>query len=178
MLNRISNLDSLIEQLSNGSKEEYKAIGVTLDLPLSELLPYTFWSDKHYTRNCIDKTNDFELILLCWEPGQETSVHCHGGEECWVYMIDGELEESHYKYENDILEKVNTDKLLSGAKSFMSDEIGYHKLVNNTSNRAISLHLYMDPINTCTVYDENLKRFKPITLAYHSYKGSLETVGV
>ena len=103
MNTHINSLNQLIERLRTASKDEYKSIGVTLDLPLKELEPFMFWSDKRYTRNCIVREGDFELILLCWEPGQGTSIHCHGGEECWVYMIDGMIEESNYIFEDDNL---------------------------------------------------------------------------
>jgi len=178
MHSEISSLTQLINQLKSVSKEKYKSIGVQLDIPLQEFLPYTNWCDDHYTRNCIIREEKFELILLCWEPGQTTPVHCHGGEECWVYIMDGRIDESHYQFSDDILIKENTVKLLEGEKSFMSDELGYHKLENNYPQRAVSLHLYMDPIDDCTVYDKQLEEFMPMSLSYYSYKGVLEDIEV
>jgi cysteine dioxygenase type I len=38
------------------------------------LAPYLIWNDQHYTRNLIDKTQLYELIAICWEVGQISSV--------------------------------------------------------------------------------------------------------
>jgi hypothetical protein len=39
------------------------------------LAPYLHWDRQHYTRNLIDKTPSYELIAICWEAGQVSSVH-------------------------------------------------------------------------------------------------------
>lgn len=178
MPNKISSLSQLINKLKGATKDEYKSIGVILDIPLREFLPFANWSKDHYTRNCIAREENFELILLCWENGQTTPVHCHGGEECWVYMVDGTLDESNFQISDDELIKEGTERLRVGEKSFMSDEFGYHKLENNTSRRAMSLHLYMDPIDECTIYDKKSDEFTPVSLSYYSYKGIVEDVEV
>ena len=41
------------------------------------LTPYLTWDRQHYTRNLIDKTSLFELMAICWEVGQASSVHNH-----------------------------------------------------------------------------------------------------
>jgi len=43
------------------------------------LAPYLTWDRQHYTRNLIDKTPLYELIAICWEVGQASSVHNHRG---------------------------------------------------------------------------------------------------
>ncbi len=175
MSSKITSLTQLIEELKGATKEEYKSIGVSLEIPLEEILPYAHWSDEHYTRNCIIREDNFELILLCWEPGQGTPVHCHGGEECWVYVVQGKIEESHYQFLNNELVFGDKTTMISGEKSFMSDEMGYHKLENNPLIRTMSLHLYMDPIDDCTIYDKHSGEFVSRSLAYYSYNGILET---
>ena len=176
MVNNITSLSQLINKLKNSSKKEYKSIGVNLDIPLEEFLPYAHWSQDNYTRNCIIREQKFELILLCWEPGQKTPVHCHGGEECWVYLIDGIIEEKHFQFLDDELIREDKVVLESGGKSFMSDEIGYHSLENISSRRAYSIHLYMDPIDDCTVYDSKSQEFIHKSLTYYSHRGILEEV--
>jgi cysteine dioxygenase len=41
------------------------------------LSPYINWNPQHYTRNLIDKSPLYELIAICWEVGQVSSVHNH-----------------------------------------------------------------------------------------------------
>ena len=38
---------------------------------------YAFFSPRHYTRNLIFKNDVFEMLALCWSPGQQSSVHNH-----------------------------------------------------------------------------------------------------
>ncbi|MFT6333895.1 MAG: cysteine dioxygenase [Saprospiraceae bacterium] len=169
----INNLSELLSELNNSSKDEYAAIGARLEIPIEQLKPYSHWNSDFYARNCIERTEHFELILLCWEAEQETPVHCHGGEECWVYVMDGKLKETHFQYEDEELITESVDVLGKGGKSFMCDELGYHKLENVSGQRSLSLHLYMDPIDTCTKFDKNANNFKQIDLSYYSYKGDL-----
>src|SRR5438093_4641692 len=41
------------------------------------LRPYLTWDRQHYTRNLIDKSPLYELVAICWEVGQASSVHNH-----------------------------------------------------------------------------------------------------
>ena len=128
-----------------------------------------------YTRNCIIRKSNFELLLLCWSAGQETPIHCHGGEECWVYLLEGHLEEIQYDFVDNQLKTLRSSNMLPGGKSFMSDDNGYHKLINKNGSRSMSLHLYMNPIHTCTFYDAHSNSFVSRTLSYHSYNGEIQT---
>lgn len=166
MNNTITNLSQLIDTLKRSTKEEYRSKDIILDLPLEEILPYAQWSTKRYTRNCIIREKDFELILLCWLPGQKTEVHCHGGEECWVYMVDGNITETRYVYENDELITERTEVLRSGEISYMTDQMGYHSLDNHTTKKTMSLHLYMNPIDDCTVFNREKNVFEAKSLNY------------
>lgn len=164
----------LIEKLNNSSKDEYSEIGVRLDIPIEQFLPYTYWNNNHYTRNCIVRTDHYELILLCWEKGQDTPIHCHGNQECWVYVVDGKLDEEHYQYEEEQLLLESTETLAKGEKSFMCDDLGFHKLINAGKGRSMSLHLYMNPIDKCTKFNEKTHAFESIDLSYYSYAGKKE----
>ncbi len=61
------------------------------------LKPYLFWNAQHYTRNLIDKTDLYELLSLCWEPGMKSSIHNHKGQNCWMAAPMGRLLVQNYK---------------------------------------------------------------------------------
>src|SRR6201987_5163230 len=52
---------------------------------------YLTWDPQHYTRNLIDKTPLYELIAVCWEVGQASSVHNHRDQNCWMAVQLGRL---------------------------------------------------------------------------------------
>lgn len=169
---QITSLQELISELPHCSSDDYYALANDMELDVQDLARYATWSADRYTRNCIVRTEKYELILLCWEAGQETSIHCHGGEECWVYGAHGSLEEVHYSTDGQGCPQETGRHILQvGQVTYMNDNIGYHLLQNVGHQRAMSLHLYMNPIDQCTCWDEELKQFVPTDLAYDTYAG-------
>src|SRR5947199_1275643 len=61
------------------------------------LTPYLTWDRQHYTRNLIDKTPLYELVAICWETGQGSSIHNHKGQNCWMAVPIGRLLIQNYK---------------------------------------------------------------------------------
>lgn len=162
----INSLDDLIEALPECKGSDYVRISKNMTLPLEDLKPFASWSEDTYTRNCISRTEDYELLLLCWEEGEETPIHCHFGQECWVYLVSGELEEEQYQDENGEVVRVDKSNFQEGSLSYMNDEMGYHLLRNIADGRSMSLHLYMNPIDQCTIYDEDKEDFVLKELSY------------
>lgn len=164
----ISSLSKLLEVLPTCKGHDYFDIARNLSIPDDDLLPYTFWSKDSYTRNCVYRTEDFELLLLCWEEGQETQIHCHNGEECWVYLAKGKLREKRFMKENNELKLTSDVKMNQSRLSYMNDDLGYHSLHNLNNGRSLSLHLYVGPIDKCSVYEKEINRFVQKDLEYYS----------
>lgn len=175
----ITSLDQLRKRLPHCSGPEYVQIAQGMKLPLADFEPFTHWDSEHYTRNCIDRTDDYELILLCWEPGQETPIHGHGGEECWVYALQGTILEHRQEWDaaHQKLETVETAQMKAGDISYMDDNMGFHSLHNTGGTRAMTLHLYMNPIDRCRVFDPDNQRFEVKEMEYDTHQGKLLTTG-
>jgi cysteine dioxygenase len=153
-------LDDLVTALSEEERTKYDDIMRSIEIPSSALESYCSWSNESYTRNCIIENEKFALILLCWEGGQVTPIHDHGGEECWVKIIEGEFRETIYK-ENEVgeLNIVKTVISKSNDITYMIDFMGFHRLKNLANKRSMSLHLYAKPIRNCKMFDENSRKF-------------------
>lgn len=155
--------------LQNAPKKEYSEILNASVLLKTEFEVFSTWSEQCYTRNCIFETRDFELILLCWEADQETPVHGHGGEKCWVKIIDGQFKETLYhSNDNRTLKEVKNFTSTVNDLSYMDDGMGFHKLKNINNGRSMSLHLYAKPIRHCQQYDANALQFVQKTLRYNT----------
>src|ERR1700722_4252490 len=63
----------------------------------TSLTPYLTWDRQHYTRNLIDKTPLYELIAVCWEIGQGSSVPNHRDQNCWMAVPIGRLLVENYR---------------------------------------------------------------------------------
>jgi len=172
---KITSLKELLEVLPECSGKDYVGLINRIELDKMDFSPYQFWSIDHYTRNCIVRTERYELILLCWEEGQETPIHCHAGEECWVYLLEGEMKEFRYENEENTNIPLPIDEMVfkEGRFSYMNDKMGYHSLKNTHLGKSMSLHLYMNPIDTCQVYDDEAKAFDWKISSYYSKDGKL-----
>ncbi len=58
---------------------------------------YLTWDRQHYTRNLIDKTPLYELMAICWDVGQVSSVHNHRDQNCWMAVPIGRLLVENYR---------------------------------------------------------------------------------
>jgi len=48
------------------------------------LKSYIFFNKDNYTRNLIYRDDRFEIMTVCWLPGQRTVVHTHNGSLGWM----------------------------------------------------------------------------------------------
>lgn len=165
----LETLSELIQVLDEVERTKYTTILKSMKLPIAEFKKYATWSETCYTRNCIEENENFELILICWEKEQVTAIHDHGGEECWVYFVEGEFREHIYtENEKGKLDIIKTTDAKPGGVAYMIDFMGYHNLENLSNKRSMSLHLYAKPIKNCNVYDSKNNEFTPKELAYDS----------
>jgi cysteine dioxygenase len=121
------------------------------------LKPYLHWDiSKPYTRNRIRFFHgQYELLILCWNPGMGSKIHDHPGDGCYVRMLQGRLQETMYKLTDktsNTMEVLKSGDVVAGEVTYITDDIGLHKLANPDSRiGAVSLHLYTPPTMKCMV---------------------------
>lgn len=165
----IKTVDELIEVLEKTeAKDSYLNIMQSLDIPIREFEKYYSWKPKSYTRNCLIKTADFELLLICYEKGQETPIHDFDARQAWIHTLQGKLKEERFTVSNDAgkLEQLSAMTLGIDDYSFMSN-IGIHRYKNVYEARTVSLNLYCKPIEHWTEYNLNGKP-TVVTVGYDS----------
>jgi cysteine dioxygenase len=114
-----------------------------------------FCDSKPYTRQrvkCVD--GQYELLVLCWNPGRGSKIHDHPGDGCYVRLIQGKLEETLYRIVDaqGTLELYRNIVISAPAVTYMDDNLGVHRLGNpDPEVGAISLHLYTPPTVRCKV---------------------------
>lgn len=162
-------VEELINCISTSSKEAYIKKIQELGLTKKDFEGQIHFSDKKYTRTCIAKNKEFELILLGWSKGQKTPIHNHDGNEGFVFALDGEFKEVGYKFntKTDKLEKKGFEILKENELSYAAeDHNGFHSIENINDGPSLSLHLYKEPIESCLVYDEKEDEIKTKNLWY------------
>jgi cysteine dioxygenase len=153
-----------------------------LDMPVSPdtLEPYLTWDLQHYTRNLIDKTQFYELIAICWEIGQISSVHNHRDQNCWMAVPTGRLMvENYHVIWQDLTAGTCRLKTADSVEMNPANPCAVDPLepVHRVSNprefgeRAVSLHVYSRPFDTCVVYSPEQGTCGEIKLHYTTQYG-------
>jgi cysteine dioxygenase len=144
------------------------------------LTPYLTWDKQHYTRNLIDKTPLYELVAICWEIGQSSSVHNHREQNCWMAAPMGKLrvENFHVVAQNVdegtcTLETADTVEMNPRQPCAVDPLEPVHRVYNprEFNQRAVSLHVYSRPFDTCVVYSQEQGTCGVIKLHYQTEYG-------
>jgi predicted metal-dependent enzyme (double-stranded beta helix superfamily) len=158
------------------SKGELCSLLQRLTIDPAELEPYQHWLPDRHTRNLIYRNDRIELMLLCWPIGAQTPPHTHNGQLGWMAMVSGSLVVENFRYvdcnkpEN---QQVAAIDCLAGATEITLEPIArevcapggplntvdkaqtIHRITNppERNERAVSLHIYSLPIDSCVVFD-------------------------
>ncbi len=175
----VSELRKFPESAFDGTDQIRKFLETMLVTP-DTLAPYLTWDRQHYTRNLIDKTQFYELIAICWEVGQGSSVHNHRDQNCWMAVPMGRLLVENYRVIAQNLEEGTCD--LETADTVEMNPMHpcavdplepVHRVYNprEFNQRAVSLHVYSRPFDTCVVYSPEQHSCGEIKLHYTTEYG-------
>ena len=179
-------IDELVRQLralpasAFDTTEQVRSLLARMPVDESSLAPYLTWHGQHYTRNLIDKSDLYELIAICWEVGQGSSVHNHRDQNCWMSAPVGRLlvENFHVGFQ-DIeagkcqLQASNTVELTAENPCAVDPREPVHRVINprEANQRAVTLHVYSRPFDTCVVYSPEQGTCGDIRLHYNTVFG-------
>ena len=144
------------------------------------LAPYLTWDRQHYTRNLIDRTPLYELMAICWEVGQASSVHNHRDQNCWMAVPMGRLQvDNFHLVHQDLeggrckLEPLNTVEMNISHPCAVDPADSVHRVVNpkEFNQRAVSLHVYSRPFDSCVVYSPEQGTCGEIKLHFNTEYG-------
>jgi cysteine dioxygenase len=144
------------------------------------LAAYLTWDRQHYTRNLIDRTPLYELLAICWEVGQASSVHNHRDQNCWMAVPVGRLQvQNFHLVEQDLaagqcqLEPTDTVEMNLSHPCAVDPNDPVHRVLNprEFNQRAVSLHVYSRPFDTCVVYSPEQGTCGEIQLHYQTEYG-------
>jgi len=147
---------------------------------------YCFFSDLHYTRNLVCTSDKFELIVLCWKPGQASRIHNHAGSNCWMGILQGPMVESLYhKVHEDgqvicerafpsqpgtvcpNLQLTSVNEYQKGQVAYIHDGIGLHRVAPGPVD-GVTLHCYSPPISIATLFDTETNTIVQRTPGFYS----------
>ena len=145
------------------------------------LAPVLCWDRQHYTRNLIEKTPLFELLAVCWEVGQASAIHNHRDQHCWMAVPVGRLMVQNYRViAKDVvahrcqLERTDLIEMNAQRPCAVDPREPVHSVLNpkDWAERAVSLHVYSRPFDSCEVYSVEHGTYGDIQLRYTTLKGT------
>jgi len=167
-----------IRELSSGliTKQKIYDFLATYEIRAEDLERYKMWLPDRHTRNKVFRNEMIEAMVICWPIGAITPLHTHNGQLGWMTMVEGKLIVENYKQlgcnrpEN---QQVVGMDCLAGATRIEMQSLGtelvvpggplntvdktqtIHRIKNleEWNERAVSLHVYSRPIDSCVVFD-------------------------
>ncbi len=176
----------LVIGLRQFSESDFRTTGQILEFlkhsPVSpeSIEPYLTWDRQHYTRNLIEKNSIFELMAICWDIGQASSVHNHKDQNCWMAVPIGRLNvENFHLVSQDIdkgvcnLTRTEVIEMNATHPCAVNPNDPVHRVVNprEFNERAVSLHVYSRPFDSCVVYSPEQGTCGEIKLRYTTEYG-------
>lgn len=143
---------------------------------------YCYFSKGNYTRNLIFKNNVFECMTICWEVGQASRIHNHRDQNCWMSAPIGRLRVQNFLVDERDSSRgtchlVPTDTYEMDAMHpvYVNPLEPVHQVLNlpEFNQRAVSIHVYSKPFDSCEVYQRERGTYADVPLHYTSEYGLL-----
>lgn len=118
-----------------------------------------------YTRTCVHRDDRFEVLILNWDAGAVSAVHDHGGQHCWMMVLEGQLLVDDYVRldrgdEPGVARVVPRGSRLMppGGLDLRSRPFDLHRVSAPPNVPTLSLHVYAGPLAEFLIYDEKAQR--------------------
>jgi cysteine dioxygenase len=126
-----------------------------------------------YTRSCAYGDERFEVLLLNWAAGAVSAIHDHGGQHCWMQVLEGQLVVDDYRRTDGgerpgfaRVQALGSQLLNAGDLDLRSGRFDLHRVSATAGVGALSLHIYAAPLKEFSVYDESTHRCQTVRGIY------------
>jgi len=181
-------LDRFIFETSRDGTEtmpfaDFCDLALRLDLDDTLVGAHVRFCDEHYARNLICRTPHFELLVLCWKPGQASTIHDHAGSLNVTRLYSGALTSRMFRRRNggrgvaevggaaagelprgpvDLVD----EQVIAGSGAAVVDRGEIHQLSNESDDGLVTVHLYGPPLSDIVVYSRTEPQAEVLRLRY------------
>lgn len=99
------------------------------------------FTDNHYARHLVFKSDNVEILVVCWRPGQGSPIHHHDNSDGLMIILDGEITNTSYPPDGPRITTV-----------WRPGDVGHvpvgtsHEVKNTSTQNVVSLHVYAPPL--------------------------------
>jgi cysteine dioxygenase len=128
-----------------------------LDLKNMAIANHICFSPENYQRQILYRDSNCEIILVCWQPGQFSSIHDHGDSLNVTRVYRGVLTSRTFTRNDSATETLSTllldEKYLQPGELIGVDRAQIHQLANTSEENLITLNFYAKPLQQMQVYN-------------------------
>lgn len=142
-----------------------------LDLRERLIDEHIHFAPQTYTRNLVCRTLHFDMLVLCWEPDQVTTIHDHAGSLNVTRVHGGTMTSRLFEADRrsapaKVFVRPASEERLgrNGLSCVDVDEI--HQLANTSAERLVTVHVYARPLKDIVVYCPNSGDVTKVGLRY------------
>jgi predicted metal-dependent enzyme (double-stranded beta helix superfamily) len=116
------------------------------------------FSRSSYARNLVCRTPSFELLVLCWRPDQESTIHDHAGALNAIRVYAGELTSRTFRRCSGAasgegpVEQDGEERVPAAGHMIGLDRHGIHQLANTSAEDLVTVHVYAPALTALNVY--------------------------
>jgi hypothetical protein len=146
---KLINIKPILDQYGGDDWMDFKKIQpLNFDINYRRI-PIVF---EEFNQN--KNNNIFGMYLIAWNPFCHTSVHNHPEGGCLMKILDGSIKEQRFMNAESfsIVNSLNKDDI-----SYIHDDIGLHRILNENNTTSYSLNIYSPNMNQET---DNYKHSK------------------
>ncbi len=142
--NRIENLIRSLDGLSDSpTLLQISRMLENANLEFADIEPFVKTSKNNYNRTLVVQRENYELLVLTWSPGQESSPHDHSGSVSAMQVMSGVAKEKFWRISDDGYADVEYESILQNRKITAWHDAGVHSIGNaDESQILVTVHVY------------------------------------
>ncbi len=172
---RLSLDEFVLEMMQIPSKElrvdQLKSLFTRLDLRDELIQEHIHFCADGYARNLLCRTPRFDMLVLCWKPGHQTTIHDHCGSMNVTRVFRGTLTSRTFEIADRPCEdranlRTPIEETMGTASVALVDRTGIHQLANTSEEDLVTIHVYAPPLKEITVFYPHSGKFEKVALRY------------
>ena len=140
----VENLVKALESLEQFTPENVHWVVSECDLGVEDLedwIDYDYPVSDSYGRKMVHDGGFFEVMVMCWRPGDYSAIHDHGKAEFGAVKIFGDVEHAIFELEDQKFTTISRKRVKSGTTLKVTPSL-IHQMGNPGESNFFTLHVY------------------------------------
>ena len=140
----VENLVKALESLGQCTPESVHGVVSECDIGIEDLedwIDYDYPVSDSYGRKMVHDGGFFEVMVMCWRPGDYSAIHDHGKAEFGAVKIFGDVEHAIFKLEDQKFTTISRERVKSGTTLKVTPSL-IHQMGNHGESNFFTLHVY------------------------------------